>query len=132
PAASISGSSSRVRVALTAAKWPVAAGLIAAIVVAGVMTWWGVGKPSVDSGLPPPRVVPFTSFPGLEQDPAFSPDGKQVAFVWDGGEGNRFSIYTKLLRTGGSLRLTGDGADDCCPAWSPDGSQIAFLRLVKG
>src|SRR5262249_9637020 len=31
---------------------------------------------------PPMRIVPFTSFPGTEGQPSFSPDGNQIAFAW--------------------------------------------------
>lgn len=77
---------------------------------------------------PPVRIVPFTSYPGFESSPAFSPDGNQIAFAWDGDKGGHTSIYVKLIDAGVSLRLTGDASDDSFPAWSPDGRYIAFVR----
>src|SRR5262245_13874676 len=41
------------------------------------------------------KIIPFTSFPGQKSEPAFSPDGNQIAFVWDGGGGNNLDIYVK-------------------------------------
>ena len=46
--------------------------------------------------VPPPEIAPgaehcsFTTYPGRQTDPAFSPDGKQVAFAWDGNEQFRY------------------------------------------
>lgn len=74
------------------------------------------------------RTVPFTSYPGSEGEPAFSPDGNQIAFVWNGEKGGNKDIYVKILGTTTPLRLTSDGADDVNPAWSPDGRFIAFTR----
>ena len=59
----------------------------------------------------------------------FSPDGNQVAFVWDGERGDNDDIYVKLLGETNALRLTTDPADDGYPAWSPDGKRIAFERF---
>ncbi len=49
-------------------------------------------------------IVPVTRFPGRETQPAFSPDGKQIAFAWDGGEEKNSDIYVKLLDTADSCR----------------------------
>ena len=70
----------------------------------------------------------MTRFPGRETQPAFSPDGRQIAFVWDGAEENNADIYVKLIDTGEPLRLTTDPAPDHSPVWSPDGRYIAFAR----
>ncbi len=72
--------------------------------------------------------MPFTTFPGNEKQPAISPDGTQVAFAWDGGDGGNYSIYIKQRNTESPLRLTDDQGDDTQPTWSPDGSTIAFVR----
>jgi eukaryotic-like serine/threonine-protein kinase len=77
----------------------------------------------------PMTIVPLTSLPGWERQPAFSPDGNQLAFSWDGG-GDNADIYVQLIGAGTPLRLTTDRADDQSPAWSPDGRYIAFTRSV--
>ena len=85
------------------------------------------------SGAGSPRVTPLTSYRGVEYMPAFSPDGRQVAFVWNGPNQDNADIYVKLIGDEGvPLRLTSDPAEDRSPAWSPDGRQIAFLRVFPG
>lgn len=75
------------------------------------------------------RSVPFTSYSGVQRNPTFSPDGNQIAFSWNGGQGDTTSIYVKMIGTESSLRLT--TGDDAFPAWAPDGRSIAFLRRVS-
>jgi len=82
--------------------------------------------------LPLPRVVPLTTFTGIETHPAFSPDGKHVAFTWDGEKGDNYDIYVKMVGNVTALRLTSDPAADGFPAWSPDGRQIAFVSARGG
>ena len=78
------------------------------------------------------EVVPLTTFPGNQSEPSFSPDGNQVAFVWDGPRQDNFDIYVKQIGTESLLRLTSDPAEEAGPAWSPDGRYIAFLRFSPG
>jgi Tol biopolymer transport system component len=73
-------------------------------------------------------VIPLTTYPGLQYWPSFSPDGSQVAFVWNGARQDNFDIYVTMVRGGPPRRLTTDPAPDYGPSWSPDGGQIAFLR----
>jgi Tol biopolymer transport system component len=63
-------------------------------------------------------------------EPAFSPDGNQVAFTWNGEKQDNYDIYIKLVGPGTPLRLTTHTAPDRAPAWSPDGRQIAFVRSL--
>lgn len=80
------------------------------------------------------HVVLFTSLPGEEIAPTFSPDGSQIAFAWNGGAdaGRQFDLYIKSLGSERLLRLTHRPATWLTPAWSPDGRSIAFLRQEHG
>ncbi|MGH9938993.1 MAG: hypothetical protein ACREAM_22365, partial [Blastocatellia bacterium] len=98
--------------------------LAVAAAVIGLWGKFGESKPPP----PPPRLVFATSFVGNEMGPAFSPDGKQLAFIWDGEKGDNPDIYVKLLGVGAPLRLTTDPRDERRPVWAPDGRFIAFLR----
>jgi Tol biopolymer transport system component len=84
------------------------------------------------------RVVALTAMSGSEYGPSFSPDGRQVAFGWNGENpdpGTRpwwqgdWDIYVKLVGASELRRLTSGPGVDLAPAWSPDGRQIAYVRL---
>jgi Tol biopolymer transport system component len=100
----------------------VTAALLMATVLVTVLSRWS--KPSR-----PLRLFPLTGNAGLEMNPAFSPDGKQVAYSWDGNRRN-FDIYVKPVEGGAPRRLTDNAAHDVHPTWSPDGQRIAFLRVL--
>jgi Tol biopolymer transport system component/DNA-binding winged helix-turn-helix (wHTH) protein len=74
------------------------------------------------------RVVPFTASPGAEFDPTFSPDGKQIAFVWDRDDGKPADLYVKFIGAEQPLRISRSDAPVCNPAWSPDGQYVAYQR----
>jgi eukaryotic-like serine/threonine-protein kinase len=103
-------------------------GIAALTVIAiGVILYFTLFKGAA-SPLPPMKIVNFTSYSGYESAPAFSPDGKSIAFDWNGQNQDNVDIYVKLIGAGSPLRLTTDPASDLYPAWSPDGRYIAFLR----
>lgn len=102
--------------------------LVAAIAGAafGLYKFFGRAQPARPTE--PLKVIPLTTLPGKELNPAFSPDGKQVAFAWTGERDDNFDIYVKLIGVGEPLRLTSNRAREMSPTWSPDGRYIAFLR----
>src|SRR5262245_34985186 len=76
--------------------------------------------------------MPLTALPGDERGPTLSPDGSQVAFSWNGGNGDNFDIYVQMVGATETRRLTTDPGRDGSLAWSPDGRQIAFVRTTGG
>ncbi len=66
----------------------------------------------------------LTTGPGLETDPAFSPDGQTIAFTgqYDGNT----DVYTVPAGGGVPRRVTYHPATDSVVGWSPDGKQILF------
>lgn len=95
------------------------------LALAGAGVWRAADKPAAPPAL---RVSTFTTFAGSETEPAFSPDGTAVAFVWSGPEGLNKDIYIKRLGQDDVQRLTDNSAEELTPAFSPDGRSIAFLR----
>jgi TolB protein len=59
-----------------------------------------------------------------EEYPAWSPDGKRIAFS-STFEGNQ-ELFVAEVGSNDRTRLTNDPALDAHPAWSPDGRKIAF------
>lgn len=104
--------------------------LVAIVVIAGGIL--AFGRRSTPATNPPPHreVVPFTSLPGEELAPTFSPDGSHIAFAWNGetGDDRLFDLYVKEIGSERLLRLTRTPAKTLVPAWSPDGGAIAFVR----
>jgi Tol biopolymer transport system component/DNA-binding winged helix-turn-helix (wHTH) protein len=119
--------------AVTRKKFPTAAAIGLAAILLIVVTIVVISR-RPEARLPLSReVVPFTSLPGQEIAPTFSPDGSQIAFAWNGetGADDQFDLYVKSLASERLVRLTRRASGRIIPAWSPDGSAIAFVRGTK-
>jgi Tol biopolymer transport system component/DNA-binding winged helix-turn-helix (wHTH) protein len=101
---------------------------LAAALSIAVQRWGFFSFHSSQASAPPLRVVPFTTSPGAEFAPSFSPDGKQIAFVWDRLDGKPADLYVKFIGAEEPLRLSHSTGSVCVAAWSPDGQYVAFSR----
>jgi serine/threonine protein kinase/Tol biopolymer transport system component len=104
---------------------------IAAIIALSILLFLRLNRPHA---LGPLRVLPFTYYPGYQEDPSISPDGKTIAFVGQGKTGsNPPEVYVQLIGSTDPLRLTSAAADsaDRSPVWDPTSTRIAFLRTRR-
>jgi serine/threonine protein kinase len=77
------------------------------------------------------RTVPFTTAPGLEHYPAWSPEGTRIAYASD--ESGNMDVWVKQVAAGQKMNLTRDHSGyDGKPAWSPNGEWIAFISERNG
>jgi Tol biopolymer transport system component len=100
---------------------------VAIIIAAAVAAWylWPAKHWTVESSRP------FISTLALEGDPAFSPDGKSLAFT-SSPQGGRRQIYIRGLAGGDAIKLTNDAYDDVSPSWSSDGTRLAYIAQQDG
>ncbi|MDQ4069470.1 MAG: hypothetical protein M3203_08400, partial [Actinomycetota bacterium] len=73
--------------------------------------------------------IPGTAAPAR---PAWSPDGRTMAFASDRDDGNLDIFVASLPATGPPARLVTSPGQDGEPAWSPDGSKLAFASDRDG
>jgi len=76
------------------------------------------------------RVRPLTADHAWTTDPAWSPDGTQIAYV--STKDGQTDIYVMGVTDGRVTRLTRDGGWNGNPTWSPDGSWIMFDSARDG
>ncbi len=105
-------------------RWVVAAAATFTLIAAGAWSFWPRTRAAG-----PPTVTSLTTYNGSETQPALSPDGAYVAFVWTGEEQNNSDIYVKPVDAVTPLQLTTDPLPDMLPEWSPSGREIAFTRM---
>jgi Tol biopolymer transport system component len=101
-----------------------AVAVIAASAIAALLLW------------PAPRWIvessrPLISTVAQEGEPAFSPDGKMLAYA-SGDDALSHKIYVRNLAGGDGIKITTDVNDDVSPSWSSDGARIAYVARKTG
>ncbi len=111
--------------------------IVAAVVVlaAGYVAWDRYIRD--DEELPPPQrsARPTTQIEmsqatfrrGVEEFPAFSPDGGRLAFCAE-GEGGLRQVFVKDMATGTETQITTEASDHIQVAWAADGKSLVFVR----
>lgn len=82
------------------------------------------------NGRPDGEAVQLTDQPGNACHPAFSPDGRWVAYYRYVGE--QRDVWIVPAAGGPPHRFTDHTAEDLHPAWSPDGRRLAFASDREG
>ena len=110
----------------------------AAVIVFGLLSWLAmmlqIGlEGGAEAALLRFRTRPLLDLPGRPGLPAFSSDGRFVAFTWRGEEtsGGRGQpdIYVAPIEGGTPKRITDTPGAERWLSWSPEGKRIAFTRV---
>ena len=72
------------------------------------------------------RAIVFGSAPSSFA-PAWSPDGRKIAYVHTGGGDPRVDLGRLYVMNADGSAPRRLGPAGCCPSWSPDGSKLAFV-----
>jgi Tol biopolymer transport system component len=107
-------------------------GAVLAALVGIVGLWLFLKTRSVETPITIGSLQHVTRDPGLELDPAISPDGRTLAFV--AGPPGKRRLYLRQIGGGRAIALT---EPDIAPSqrrpdWSPDGSRIVFQAGQQG
>ncbi len=72
----------------------------------------------------------LTSTPGNESEPAWSPDGRYIAFVAKRGADKSAQLYVIPADGGEAVRVSDVPTGVSAPKWFPDSARIAFISRV--
>lgn len=98
----------------------------------GLLAWlFFLFRPSEPLVQTPPRKLWQLTFDsGLESEPAWSPDGRLIAYSAD--RGGNFDIWVQPVGEGDSIRVTNSAAHDWQPDWAPEGNRLVFRSERDG
>ncbi|HEX9502636.1 MAG TPA: protein kinase, partial [Thermoanaerobaculia bacterium] len=97
---------------------------LAIIAVVAMLIWKRPPAPRSTSAAP--KLTQFTFAEGLEEFPAWSPDGNSI--VYSGDVSGIRKLFIKHLGSNEIRQITRGDFDDLQPSWSADGRRILFVR----
>lgn len=109
---------------------PLAQAAALTLALASLTTWAATTPAPAQAGNPPPlpaatRLGPVSA-PLWMRTPAISPDGRSIAFAFQG------NLFTVPAAGGAAHLLVANGQHNSHPVWSPDGRSIAFASNLYG
>jgi dipeptidyl aminopeptidase/acylaminoacyl peptidase len=78
------------------------------------------------------NAVPLTDDPGTEDQPAWAPDSRQIAYAAFPKEGGSFDLWLMYSDGSGRRRLTATPANEIFPTWHPNGDLVAYVTDAGG
>ena len=111
-------------------RWWIIGPAVALLLAAtAVVVDWRVRRAGNSTATAQPGPVRLTFDGGLQTDPGFSPDGRQIAYA-SNHTGN-FEIYVRRLSGGDPVPIAPNPASDSQPDWSPD-DRVVFRSERAG
>jgi len=98
---------------------------VAAAAAIGIVSAWLVVSRDSPARLAPVQQITYD--PGIAVTPAFSPDGKLLAYASDRAAPGNVDIWLRQVAGGSSVRLTTAPGPDWNPQFSPDGTRLLYL-----
>ncbi len=109
-------------------SWWMAAPVFCIVLAVGAaVTWRSNANSSAPSTVS--RVSSVTRLQGSESQPAVSPDGRRVAFLWQQKDGKPPAAWVKSLDREDPIRIGSRDGRHSSPVWSPDGKALAYLWI---
>jgi eukaryotic-like serine/threonine-protein kinase len=100
---------------------------VAVVVATGVAV--ALARGGTDAGLDRYRYTPFATDAGYQGTPAWSPDGKTVAYVAD--VDGILQVFQKRIGSPDRTQVTHGSFASHDPFWSPDGTRLYYLSLAR-
>ena len=78
------------------------------------------------------RMVRLTAGGGVDWTPAWSPDGRRIAYAAAPADSSFFNIFVLNIGSVNPIQVTQGEGSHIFPVWSPDGERIAYVWTHEG